>query len=332
MSNPVVLTGIKPTGHPHIANYIGAIKPALELAQLPNQQAMYFIADYHALNSVQDAALFRQYTYEVAATWLALGLDPNQVTLYRQSDIPEILELNWILSCFTTKGLMNRAHAYKSIVDKNKEAGLDIDAGVNMGLFTYPVLMSADILMFNADIVPVGKDQVQHVEIARDIAGHFNSIYGDTFTLPKFKISKETAVIPGLDGRKMSKSYGNTIPLFVESKELRKLIFKIKTDSTLPEEPKDPETSTLFVLYREFASNQQVEEMKEKYQNGIGWGQVKQDLYDVMDKVLAEPREKYYTYMEHPELINSILAEGAKQAKEKAQKFLRMVKQRIGAI
>ncbi|MBA4603648.1 tryptophan--tRNA ligase [Thermoactinomyces mirandus] len=330
MNAPNVLTGIKPTGQPHLANYIAAIKPALELAQQPNQQALYFVANYHALISVHDPEVFRNYTNEVAATWLALGLDPDKVIFYRQTDVPEILELYWVLSCFTPKGLMNRAHAYKAIVDKNAEEGLDVDTGVNMGLYTYPILMAVDILLFQTDLVPVGKDQIQHIEIARDIADNFNRTYGETFRLPKYFVKEETAVVPGLDGRKMSKSYGNTIPLFASSKELRKLIMKIKTDSTPPEAPKDPETSTLFTLYREFATPQQVEEMKRKYQTGIGWGQVKQELFEVIDEALREPREKYHAYLEQPEELNRILEQGAKRAREIARKTLQDVRNRIG--
>ncbi len=275
MERPTALTGIKPTGHPHLGNYIGAIKPALEMAKDNTSQGIYFIADYHALNSVQDRKKFKEYTYEIAAAWLSLGLDPEKVIFYRQSDVPEILELHWILSCMTPKGLMNRAHAYKAKVEENMAEGNDSDAGVNMGLFTYPILMAADILLFNSDKVPVGKDQVQHVEIARDIAENFNRTFGEAVKLPQYVIEEETAVIPGLDGRKMSKSYGNTIPLFAEEKALKKLVNKIVTDSTPPEEPKEVKGSSLFTLYKEFAAAAEADSMKEKYKQGIGWGQVK---------------------------------------------------------
>jgi tryptophanyl-tRNA synthetase len=240
------------------------------------------------------------------------------------------MELHWILSCFTSKGLMNRAHAYKAMVDRNKKEGLDVDTGVNMGLYTYPILMAADILLFQTDLVPVGKDQIQHVEITCDIAENFNRTYGETFTLPRYLVKQESAIVPGLDGRKMSKSYGNTIPLFASSKELQKLIMKIKTDSTPPDSPKDPNTSTLFVLYREFASPEQVEEMRRKYRAGIGWGQVKQELFEVIDGALREPREKYYAYLEQPEELDRILKEGAERAREKARETLKIVKRRIG--
>ena len=330
MNKPVILTGIKPTGHPHLGNYIGAIKPALEMAKSPILQSMYFIADYHALNAIQDANLFRQYTNEVAATWLALGLDPKRVVFYRQSDVPEILELHWILSCLTPKGLMNRAHAYKSKVDKNKEEGIEIDSGVNMGLYTYPILMASDILLFQSDLVPVGKDQMQHVEIARDIASYFNNTFGETFKLPEYVIQEETAVIPGLDGRKMSKSYNNTIPLFETPEKLKKLIFKIKTDSTLPDEPKDPDTSILITLYKDFATSEEVEQLQKQYLEGIGWGQVKQEVFEVINRELEKPRQKYQMYLDNPRILQDILNEGAHKARTLAQKQLLQIKKMIG--
>lgn len=272
MSKEIVLTGIKPTGKVHLGNYIGAIKPALQLAGAGDCTALYFIADYHGLTFIQDRDEFRDLSYGIAATWLALGLDPERVVFYRQSDVPEIFELHWILSCLTSKGLMNRAHAYKAIHEQNIQLGVDADAGVNMGLFTYPVLMAADILLFQSDKVPVGKDQIQHVEIARDIAEGFNRVYGDTFKLPDYRVDENTSVIPGLDGRKMSKSYNNTIPLFETPENLKKLISKIKTDSTPPQEPKDPDTSNIFLLYKEFAAPAQVQDFRKQYLSGISWG------------------------------------------------------------
>ncbi|SFL99102.1 tryptophanyl-tRNA synthetase [Gracilibacillus orientalis] len=245
-----ILTGIKPTRQIHLGNYIGAIKPALDLAKIEDYRSAYFVADYHGLTKIHNAEEFRHLSYGIAATWLALGLDPDMVIFYRQSDVPDIFELNWILSCFTSKGLMNRAHAYKALIDSNKKSEKDIDFCVNMGLFNYPVLMAADILMFKTEVVPVGKDQVQHVEITRDIAESFNNTYGETFLLPEYKIQENTAVLPGLDGRKMSKSYNNTIPLFEDPKKLQKLINKIKTDSLLPEAPKDPDRSTIFMFIK----------------------------------------------------------------------------------
>jgi tryptophanyl-tRNA synthetase len=330
MERPTVLTGIKPTGHPHLGNYIGAIKPALELAKDSVSQGIYFIADYHALNSVQDRKKFKEYTYEIAAAWLALGLDPDKVIFYKQSDVPEILELHWILSCMTPKGLMNRAHAYKSKVEENNLEGNDPDAGVNMGLFTYPILMAADILLFNSDKVPVGKDQVQHVEIARDIAENFNRTFGEAIKLPEYVIEEETAVIPGLDGRKMSKSYGNTIPLFSEEKALKKLINKIVTDSTPPEEPKEVKGSSLFTLYKEFASDSEIAQMKEKYENGIGWGQVKKEVFEVVNRELNEPRQKYYNYLNNKDELDEILEKGAEAARRMASVQLKKIKEMIG--
>lgn len=326
----LVLTGIKPTGEVHLGNYIGAIKPALELAKNPQHQAVYFIADYHGLTKIHNANEFQTLSYGIAATWLALGLDPERVIFYRQSDVPEIFELNWILSCFSPKGLMNRAHAYKALVDSNNQQGKDPDTGVNMGIFTYPILMAADILMFQTNIVPVGKDQVQHVEIARDIAETFNHHYGETFVLPEYKIEEESSVLPGLDGRKMSKSYGNTIPLFLEPAKLQKLINKIKTDSLPPEAPKETETSILFTLYKEFATNEEIAQMEEKYAKGIGWGEVKKELFFVMNRFLEEPRKKFHELMNNPERIDRILEEGAKRAREKSIPFLKEVKRKIG--
>ncbi|TYR77439.1 tryptophan--tRNA ligase [Rossellomorea vietnamensis] len=330
MERPTALTGIKPTGHPHLGNYIGAIKPALEMAKDNTSQGIYFIADYHALNSVQDRKKFKEYTYEIAAAWLSLGLDPEKVIFYRQSDVPEILELHWILSCMTPKGLMNRAHAYKAKVEENMAEANDSDAGVNMGLFTYPILMAADILLFNSDKVPVGKDQVQHVEIARDIAENFNRTFGEAVKLPQYVIEEETAVIPGLDGRKMSKSYGNTIPLFAEEKALKKLVNKIVTDSTPPEEPKEVKGSSLFTLYKEFAAAAEADSMKEKYKQGIGWGQVKKEVFEVMNRELSEPRQKYYEYLDNKQEIDKILERGAERARSIASVQLKKIKEMIG--
>lgn len=325
-----ILTGIKPTGQIHLGNYIGSIKPALELAQQSEYQPAYFVADYHGMTKKHDVESFRKLTYGIAATWLALGLDPEKVIFYKQSDIPEIFELTWILSCISPKGLMNRAHAYKAIVDYNNTADRDIDFGVNMGLFNYPILMAADILMFKSDLVPVGKDQVQHIEIARDLAVSFNNTYGETFVLPEFKIQEDTAVLPGLDGRKMSKSYNNTIPLFEEPKKLQKLINKIKTDSLPPEAPKDPDTSVIFTLYKEFASPSETEKMREQFVQGIGWGEAKKELFYVMNKFLEEPREKYNELMASPEKMDQILKDGADKAREISVPFLREIKHTIG--
>ncbi|MGN5651492.1 tryptophan--tRNA ligase [Bacillus sp. Brlt_9] len=327
LSEKIMLTGIKPTGYPHLGNYIGAIKPALQMSKKNQGKALYFIADYHALNAVHDPSQFSSYTKEVAATWLSLGLSKD-VIFYRQTEVPEILELAWILACLTPKGLMNRAHAYKAKVEQNKEAGLEVDAGVNMGLYTYPILMAADILLFQATHVPVGKDQIQHIEIARDIAAYFNHTFGTTFTLPEYVIQEEGAILPGLDGRKMSKSYGNVIPLFAEQEKLRKLIFKIKTDSSLPNEQKELET--LFTIYKEFATEDEIQSMCEKYETGIGWGDVKKELFRVVDRELAGPREKYAMYMNEPNLLYEALERGAGRAREIAKVNLAEIKKRIG--
>lgn len=325
-----ILTGIKPTGEIHLGNYIGAIKPALELAQGNDYAPVYFVADYHGLTKITNAEEFKRLSYGVAATWLALGLDPAKVIFYRQSDVPEIFELNWILSCLSSKGLMNRAHAYKAIVEENRSAGREQDFGVNMGLFNYPILMAADILMFKTEVVPVGKDQIQHIEIARDLAESFNHLYGETFVLPEFKIQEETAVLPGLDGRKMSKSYGNTIPLFEEPTKLQKLINKIKTDSLPPEAPKDTENSILFMLYKEFATDIEIAEMKERYGKGIGWGEVKRELFEVIHRFIEEPREKYKELMASPASIDRILKEGAEKARTISRPFLKEIKDKVG--
>lgn len=330
MSQDIVLTGIKPTGAVHVGNYVAAIKPALRLAKDSHCTPLYFIADYHGLTFIQDKELFRHLSYGIAATWLAMGLDPERVVFYRQSDVPEVFELHWILSCVTPKGLMNRAHAYKAIVDKNGLAGADADAGVNMGLYTYPILMAADILLFQSDKVPVGKDQIQHVEIARDIAESFNKQYGDTFKLPSYVVDDSTAVIPGLDGRKMSKSYSNTIPLFASAEELRKRISKIKTDSTPPGEPKDPDASNVFLLYKAFAAPEQAEALRQRLLEGIGWGDAKQELFQVMNAYLEEPRQKYQELMANPGQVDEILQEGATKARALAAPLLERVKERVG--
>ncbi|GAE25392.1 tryptophanyl-tRNA synthetase [Halalkalibacter wakoensis JCM 9140] len=325
-----ILTGIKPTGQIHLGNYIGAIKPALDLAKVPHYQPAYFVADFHGLTKIHQADEFKQLSYGIAATWLALGLNPEKVIFYKQSDVAEIFELNWILSCFTPKGLMNRAHAYKGIVEQNREMDRDLDDGVNMGIYTYPILMAADILSFQTNIVPVGKDQIQHVEIARDIAETFNHHYGETFVLPDYQVQEGTELLPGLDGRKMSKSYNNTIPLFEEPKRLQKLINKIKTDSLPPAAPKNPDTSIVFALYKEFATEAQIEKMAECYRSGIGWGEAKKELFDVMNHFLEEPRETYKELMGSPKRIDEILENGAERARAIAKPFLKEIKRKIG--
>ncbi|MDF2529938.1 MAG: trpS [Gammaproteobacteria bacterium] len=330
MKQNIVLTGITPSGTPHIGNYIGAIKPAIE-KQNQGHHAMYFIADYHSLVKLWDAKLRHQYILEIAASWLAMGLDPNKTLFYRQSDVPEILELNWILHSITAKGLLNRAHAYKDQVAKNLEEGdKDPDAGITMGLYGYPVLMAADILMFNATHVPVGKDQIQHIEIARDIASRFNHVYGHIFNLPEAVVDEKTHTLPGLDGRKMSKSYDNTIPLFAESSALKKLIMKVKTNSQAPNEPKETEGETLFQIYRAFANPAEIEAMCQRYQAGIGWGEVKNTLFELLENRLAEPRKRYEDLIAHPQKVQAILQEGAEKARQKAKPMLANIRQAIG--
>jgi len=326
-----VLTGVQPTAKPHLGNYAGAMRPAIRASKQPDTQTWFFIADYHALTSLHDPKVLHQNIYEVAASWLACGLDPAKTVFYRQSDIPEILELNWILSCFTSKGLMNRAHAYKAKVQENQENGKeDLDFGVNMGLFNYPILMSSDILMFSAAKVPVGEDQTQHIEIARDIAQKFNRVYGEILKVPQVVLEKGVKVLPGLDGRKMSKSYGNHIPLFEEPAAMKKLIAKIKTDSLPPEAPKSTEGSILFELYQAFATPEQTEEMRAKFEKGIGWGYVKEDLFQLLDAQLKEPREKYKQLLEDKSIIANYLREGAEKARPQAQILLKKMRAAIG--
>jgi tryptophanyl-tRNA synthetase len=331
MTEQVALTGIKPTGTPHIGNWLGAIRPGLELANRPGMRAVYFIADYHALTAVHDRAALRQMTYDVAATWLALGLDPVRTLIYRQSDIPETYELCWILSCFTTKGWMNKAHAYKAAVERNESAGeSDLDVGINIGLYTYPVLMAADILLFDADLVPVGRDQVQHIEIARDIAQRVNHLYGEVLKLPQAHVVENVAIVVGLDGRKMSKSYDNGIEIFLPPKQLRKVINRIVTDSTPPEAPKDPESSHIFQIYRAVASAEQTQELAKRYRAGIGWGEAKGALFDVLDAALAPARERYDELMADTAQIDRILADGAARARRQARATLDRVRAAIG--
>lgn len=328
---PVVLTGVKPTGAPHIGNYIGAIRPALKLAA-ENENAFLFIADYHALNAVQDAKALKRDTYEVAACFLALGLDPSRTVFYRQSDVPQIFEITQLLAAVTPKGLMDRGHAYKASVDKNREAGRDVDADVNMGLYTYPILMAADILAMRATLVPVGQDQVQHIEFARDMAGYFNNAFKTkTFILPNVQLEKGGAVLSGIDGRKMSKSYNNHIPVFMDSAARRKLVMKIVTDSKRPEEAKEPEGNSIFELYRHFAGATEVEAMRNAFLNGgMGYGDAKQQLFETLEKVFAEPSRLYAELMADTARIDVLLAEGAARARETAAKMLAEARQAVG--
>lgn len=327
----VVLTGITTTGTPHLGNYIGAIRPSIEASNDSSVQSYYFMADYHALVKCHDPERVHQSSLENAATWLALGLDTDNAIFYRQSDIPEILELNWMLSCMTAKGLMNRAHAYKAAVAENVEAGAkDPDKGINMGLFTYPTLMAADILMFNADKVPVGKDQTQHLEMTRDIAQRFNHHFGDHFTIPEIVLGEEGAVLPGLDGRKMSKSYNNTIPLFLPEKKFRKMIMKIVTNSLMPGEPKDPDTCTLYSIYSALATKEEVEAIRVRYAEGIAWGEMKQFLFEYLNDILKDAREKYFELLENPQHIEKVLQEGAVKARDYATPFMQNLRKATG--
>lgn len=330
MNKKVSLTGIKPTGMPHLGNYVGSIRPALELAK--DFDARYFIADYHALNQIKDPVKLKDMTFEVAAAWLACGLDPDKVLFYRQSDVPETFELATILMAFTPKGLMNRAHAYKAVVQQNEEGGNAQDDGVNIGLFTYPILMSADILLFDADVVPVGKDQLQHLEMANDIAQSINFNYkSEILKLPQAFTHDNAGLIVGLDGRKMSKSYNNEISLFLPEKKLRKIIMKIVTNSQTIEEPKDPETCNVFSLYKVFASPEQQQQLKERYLvGGLGWGDAKQALFEAINAQLKQPREKYFELLENREYVDSVLKEGAEKARVIASATIKRLRKAIG--
>ncbi|MBT8139348.1 MAG: tryptophan--tRNA ligase, partial [Gammaproteobacteria bacterium] len=306
-----VLTGITTTGTPHLGNYVGAIKPAVAASKDPAVDSFLFLADYHALIKNHDPAQVHQSSVEIAATWLALGLDPAQVTFYRQSDVPAITELSWILTCWTAKGLMNRAHAYKAAVQANEEAGEDPDFAVTMGLFSYPVLMAADILMFRGEEIPVGRDQIQHVEMARDIAQRFNHNFEELFVLPEARVDDNVAVLQGLDGRKMSKSYNNTIPLFDTEKRLRKAINKIKTNLLEPGQPKDADSSTVFQLWCAFADESRIASMRRAFEEGIAWGEAKKQLFELVNEELRGPREEYQSLLADPGHIEEILLRGA---------------------
>ncbi|HEY5665828.1 MAG TPA: tryptophan--tRNA ligase [Gammaproteobacteria bacterium] len=326
-----VLTGITSTGAAHIGNYVGAIRPAVAASRDQAVSSYLFVADYHSLVKSGKPDEMAQSTLEIAASWLAAGLDPEQVVFYRQSDVPEIMELAWVLTCMTAKGLMNRAHAYKAAVAENEQASArDPDRGITMGLFCYPILMAADILMFKADTVPVGRDQKQHVEMARDIAQRFNHHFGETLVLPEAEIKEAAAVLPGLDGRKMSKSYGNTIPLFLPEKRLRKAIMKIKTNSLEPGQPKDPSGCTLFAIYSAFASDADIEAMRGRYADGIAWGEMKQVLFELINDEIAEMRADYEQLIADPAHVESVLLDGARKAREISVPYLAEIRRRVG--
>ncbi len=330
MKKQRILTGITTTGTPHLGNYVGAIRPAIS-AVSNDSESFYFLADYHGIIKCHEPDRIHRSTLEIAATWLACGLDPAKAHFYRQSDVPEIMELTWILNCMCTKGLMNRGHAYKASVAENEAKGqADLDHGITMGLFSYPVLMTADILMFNANKVPVGKDQIQHIEMARDIAQKFNHTFSQLFTLPEAVVSEETELLQGLDGRKMSKSYNNTIPLFEPEKKLRKLIMKIQTNSQEPGEPKSTEDSTLYHLYKAFATEQEVKAIEQRYAEGIAWGEMKQVLFEKINAEVAPMREKYEQLMAQPEYIEAVLQAGADRIRPMSQALLAEVRNAVG--
>ena len=324
------LTGITTTGTPHLGNYVGSIRPSVAASTGAGAESFYFLADYHALIKCDEPARIQRSTLEIAASWLAAGLDPERVTFYRQSDVPEIPELTWLLTCVTAKGVLNRAHAYKASVDKNTAAGNDPDADVSAGLFMYPVLMGADILMFKAHQVPVGRDQIQHIEMARDMAQRFNHLYGEHFVLPQALIEESVALLPGTDGRKMSKSYDNTIALFTPREQLQKLINGIVTDSRAPGEPKEVEGSALFQIYQAFASEEETAALRKAYADGIGWGDAKQLLFERIDREVAPMRARYQALMKEPAKIEAILQAGADKARQLATPFMRELRQAVG--
>jgi tryptophanyl-tRNA synthetase len=324
------LTGITTTGTPHLGNYVGAIRPAVQASRRAGTENFYFLADYHALIKCDEPARIQRSTLEIAACWLAAGLDAQQVFFYRQSDIPEIPELTWLLTCVTGKGVLNRAHAYKAQVDKNTAAGVDVDADVTMGLFMYPVLMAADILMFKAHRIPVGRDQVQHIEMARDMAQSFNHLYGEHLVLPEAQVDESVALLPGLDGRKMSKSYDNVIGLFSPREQVRKQIFSIVTDSRAPGEPKEVEGSALFQIYQAFAQPQETQQLRQAYADGIAWSDAKQLLFERIDREIAPMREQYEHLVNHPQELETILQAGAAKARERATPLLRELRHAVG--
>jgi|TARA_B100000686_G_scaffold353298_1_gene458340 tryptophanyl-tRNA synthetase len=330
-SNKRVLTGITTSGIPHIGNLAGAILPAISESKKEKTSSFLFLADYHSLIKTLDPDLTHNSSFEIAACWLACGLDPKTTTFYRQSDVPHIMELAWILSCLTAKGLLNRAHAYKAAVSLNEDKNSqDPDKGITMGLFNYPILMAADILMFNADEVPVGQDQKQHLEMTRDIANRFNHHYGEVFTIPEAVISDETGILPGIDGQKMSKSYDNTIPAFIDTTKLKKLVNKIKTNSLEPGEPKDTEGCTVFSLYKAFASTEQILSMQEAYKNGISWGEAKNQLHDLLEEFISPYREEYLRISKDRGYVEQTLKEGAEKAMQVSSPILESVRKKVG--
>jgi tryptophanyl-tRNA synthetase len=332
MSAPVIryLTGITTTGTPHLGNYVGAIRPAVQASRRPGTENFYFLADYHALIKCDEPARIQRSTLEIAACWLAAGLDPQQVFFYRQSDIPEVTELTWLLTCVTGKGVLNRAHAYKAQVDKNTAAGVDVDADVSVGLFMYPVLMAADILLFKAHRIPVGRDQIQHIEMARDMAQSFNHLYGERLVLPEAEVDESVALLPGLDGRKMSKSYDNVIGLFAPREQVRKQIFSMVTDSRAPGEPKQVDGSALFQVYQAFASAEETQKLRQLYAEGIAWADAKQLLFERIDSEIGPMRARYDHLVSHPQELEDVLKAGAEKARARAVPLMRELRDAVG--
>jgi tryptophanyl-tRNA synthetase len=331
MTQDVYLTGITTTGTPHIGNYVGAIRPCIAASKDLSVKNYYFLADFHALAKNEDPDKVSRSTLEISAAWMALGLDTEHAIFYRQSDIPEITELTWVLTSMTAKGLMNRAHSYKAAVAANEESGnKDPDKGITMALYSYPILMAADILMFKATKVPVGRDQKQHVEMARDIAQRFNHHYGEVLVLPEAVIGDDTAVLAGLDGRKMSKTYNNTIPLFADEKRLRKLIMKIKTNSLEPGVPKDIEGSTLYDMFKAFATADETSEIEKRYADGIGWGEMKQLLFEYINDHIKPVRNEYERLIADPAIVEQELIKGADRAREIAVPYMAQIRDAIG--
>jgi tryptophanyl-tRNA synthetase len=325
----ISLTGIKPTGTPHLGNYLGSIQPALELTK--DYLSIYFIADWHALTTLKDGKELRGLIHKLAATWMACGLDPQKTVFFQQSQIPELAELNWYLACFAGKGLLNRAHAYKAITEDNKLAGKEPDEGVNIGIYTYPVLMSADILLFGSDVVPVGQDQKQHVEIARDLAVSVNHVLGNVFNVPEPLIREEVKTIPGLDGRKMSKSYDNVIPFLAPPSEMKKAVMRIVTDSKRPEEPKNPDEDNVFNIFKFFAEEARVEERRKQYQaGGVGYGEMKEELLSTLEAKFGSARAKYDELLKDPAGLDKILKEGAERARQLAGQRMEKLRKKLG--
>jgi len=331
MSQDIYLTGITTTGTPHIGNYVGAIRPGIAASKNPEINNYYFLADLHSLAKAEDPKKMQQSTLEIAAAWLALGLDTDNAMFYRQSDIPEIPLLTWILTGMTAKGLMNRAHSYKAMVQANEESGSkDPDKGIMMALYSYPILMAADILMFKSTKIPVGRDQKQHVEMTRDIAQRFNHNYGDVLVVPEAVIDDNTAVLKGLDGRKMSKSYNNIIPIFENEKKLRKLIMKIKTNSLEPGEPKDTSDSTLFDIYKAFATDDEVKDIEKQYADGIAWGEMKQILFEYINEHFRPARDEYQRLIDDPKIVEDELVRGAEKAREISIPYIEEIRHAVG--